>query len=148
MGPLAWNVMLPTLILIWVVVPPQLIITIISMKWKAELFEIVTTEYRKCIQISRFGHKEDILTSHGSRARDCDATYPYSSLCQLWILYLTHKHIHFKKIREWVTHKNNCQKSYRFLDFDIRKTYWPLIGHILGNVTLPTPIWVLVKVPT
>ena len=51
----------------------------------------IVNEYTKRIQISRFGHKEDILTPRGPHKRDYGACYPYSSLCQGF--YLTHKHI-------------------------------------------------------
>ena len=57
----------------------------------------MVNEYTKRIQISRFGHKEDILTPHGPHKRDYAACYPYSSLFQGF--YLTYKHFHFKKIR-------------------------------------------------
>ena len=63
---------------------------------KAEALGIVN-EYTKPIQISRFGHKEVILTPHGPHKRGYDACYHYSSLCQGF--YLTHTHIHFKKVR-------------------------------------------------
>ena len=50
----------------------QRISTIISMKHKAELSEIVT-EYTKCIQSSAFGRKEDVLTPRGRHSRICGA---------------------------------------------------------------------------
>ena len=58
------------------------------------------------------------MTPHRPHSRDCDATYPCSSLCQE--SYITRKYIPFKKIRGRVTHKN---ETYKFLDVDIRKTY-------------------------
>ena len=61
-----------------------------------------------------FCHKEDILTSHGPHNREYGATYPYSYLNQCTYL--------------------------KIPDFDITKTYWPLMGpHSWERDAISTP---------
>ena len=87
-----------------------------------------------------FCHKEDILTSHDSFTKECDPPYSHSGLSKG--TNQTNKHMHFKEIRGLVcgNDNGNIKRPYKLRCFAIRKTYGPLMGPLLENVTLPKPI--------